>query len=224
MGSLSQEALLIRDFPKSERPRERLLREGKEKLTNQELLAIIIRNGTKQQSALQLAQRILHHFEGLYMLKDATVEELMQIKGIGEAKAVEICAAIELGRRINSFSFQEKYQISCPEDVARYVMDEMRFLTQEHFVALYLDTKNQVLHKKTIFIGSLNSSIVHPREVYKEALKRSAASIIVLHNHPSGVRLHGAQWQRFRMKSGIPHDIPWSASYLERKLVQGTIA
>lgn len=185
---------MIRDVPRSERPRERLLRDGKENLTNQELLAIILRTGTKYGSALQLAQNILQKFEGLHLLKDATVEELMQIKGIGEAKAVEICAAIELGRRINSLQVNDRFRITSPEDVANLVMDEMRFLTQEHFVALYLNTKNQVIHKKTIFIGSLNTSIVHPREVFKEALKRSAASIIALHNHPSGVRLYGVSW------------------------------
>lgn len=185
-------SFMIRDYPPNERPRERLLREGKEKLTNQELLAIIIRSGTKRSSALQLAQKILQHFEGLHLLKDASVEELMEIKGIGEAKAIEICAAIELGRRVNSLQLNDRYKITSPEDVSQFVMDEMRFLTQEHFVALYLDTKNHVIHKKTVFIGSLNSSIVHPREVFKEALKRSAASIIVLHNHPSGVRLYGA--------------------------------
>lgn len=185
-------SFMIRDYPPNERPRERLLREGKEKLTNQELLAIIIRSGTKRSSALQLAQKILQHFEGLHLLKDASVEELMEIKGIGEAKAIEICAAIELGRRVNSLQLNDRYKITSPEDVSQFVMDEMRFLTQEHFVALYLDTKNHVIHKKTVFIGSLNASIVHPREVFKEALKRSAASIIVLHNHPSGVRLYGA--------------------------------
>lgn len=183
---MGEQSLLIRDFPRMERPRERLLFEGKESLTNQELLAIILRTGTKQESAIQLAQRVLQQFEGLHLLKDATIEELTQIKGIGVAKAVEICAALELGRRINSMQSEERFKIRSPEDVSRYVMDEMRFLTQEHFVCLYLNTKNEVIHKKTIFIGSLNASIVHPREVFKEALKRSAASIIALHNHPSG--------------------------------------
>jgi len=120
------------------------------------------------------------------MLKDATLEELTKIKGIGKAKAIQLLAAVELGRRINSLTNEERYAIRSPEDGANYVMDEMRFLNQEHFVCLYLNTKNQVIHKQTVFIGSLNASIVHPREVFREAFRRSAASIICLHNHPSG--------------------------------------
>jgi len=178
--------LMIRDVPKEARPRERLLSDGPESLSNQELLALLLRTGTKEESVLQLAQRLLHHFEGLRLLKDATVEEMTSIKGIGEAKAIQILAAIELGRRIGRLSYDERYVIRSPEDGANYVMDDMRFLSQEHFVAIYLNTKNQVIHRKTVFIGSLNASIVHPREVFKEAIKRSAASIICAHNHPSG--------------------------------------
>ncbi|GGJ67471.1 DNA repair protein RadC [Anoxybacillus voinovskiensis] len=178
--------LMIRDVPKEARPRERLLSDGPESLSNQELLALLLRTGTKEESVLQLAQRLLHHFEGLRLLKDATVEEITSIKGIGEAKAIQILAAIELGRRIGRLSYDERYVIRSPEDGANYVMDDMRFLSQEHFVAIYLNTKNQVIHRKTVFIGSLNASIVHPREVFKEAIKRSAASIICAHNHPSG--------------------------------------
>ncbi|MCZ0756673.1 RadC family protein [Anoxybacillus sp. J5B_2022] len=178
--------LMIRDVPKEARPRERLLSDGPESLSNQELLALLLRTGTKEESVLQLAQRLLHHFEGLRLLKDATVEEMTSIKGIGEAKAIQILAAIELGRRIGRLSYDERYVIRSPEDGAKYVMDDMRFLSQEHFVAIYLNTKNQVIHRKTVFIGSLNASIVHPREVFKEAIKRSAASIICAHNHPSG--------------------------------------
>lgn len=177
---------MIKDFPKDERPRERFIKHGPESLSNQELLAILLRTGTKAESVLQLAQRLIKEFEGLRMLKDATLEELTQIKGIGEAKAIQILAAVELGRRINSLSNEERYSIRSPEDGANYVMEEMRFLNQEHFVCLYLNTKNQVIHKQTVFIGSLNASIVHPREVFREAFRRSAASIICIHNHPSG--------------------------------------
>ncbi|WP_374193879.1 DNA repair protein RadC [Alkalihalobacillus sp. BA299] len=177
---------MIRDVPYHERPRERLLAEGAKFLSNQELLAIILRTGSKEESVLQLAHRVLQKFDGLTMLKEATVEELQEIKGIGEAKAVEVCAVLELGRRISSLKLEERYVIRSPEDVSRYVMEDMRSLTQEHFVCLYLNTKNHVLHRETIFIGSLNASIVHPREVFKEALRRSAASFICLHNHPSG--------------------------------------
>ena len=178
--------MLLKDFPKDERPRERFIKLGPQNLSNQELIAIILRTGTKAESVIQLAQRLIKEFEGLRMLKDATLEELTKIKGIGKAKAIQLLAAVELGRRINSLTNEERYAIRSPEDGANYVMDEMRFLNQEHFVCLYLNTKNQVIHKQTVFIGSLNASIVHPREVFREAFRRSAASIICLHNHPTG--------------------------------------
>ncbi|SDO95956.1 DNA replication and repair protein RadC [Litchfieldia salsa] len=183
---MNSSSLMIRDFPIDERPRERLLSEGPESLSNHELLAIILRTGTKEESVLQLSNRLLNQFEGLRLLKEATVEEITSIKGIGPAKAIQIMASVELGRRIGRLQYEDRYVIRSPEDGANYLMEEMRFLTQEHFVCLYLNTKNQVLAKQTIFIGSLNASIVHPREVFKEAFKRSAASIIALHNHPSG--------------------------------------
>ncbi|WP_246941519.1 RadC family protein [Bacillus pinisoli] len=177
---------MIRDFPQNERPRERLVQDGATSLSNQELLAILLRTGSKESSVIQLANRLLTQFEGLRLLKDATIEELTSIKGIGETKAIQIMAALELGRRVGRLQYDDRYVIRTPEDGANYMMEEMRFLSQEHFVCLYLNTKNQVLHRQTIFIGSLNASIVHPREVFKEAFKRSAASIICLHNHPSG--------------------------------------
>ncbi|WP_147803507.1 RadC family protein [Alkalicoccus halolimnae] len=179
-------AMMIRDVPKSERPRERLLRDGAESLSNQELIALLLGSGTKTESVLELAGRIIQHFDGLKLLKEATAVELMEIHGIGEAKAVQLRAALEIGRRIKQFPVEETHVVRSPQDVADYMMEEMRHLKQEHFVALYLNTKNAVLHKKTLFIGSLNASIVHPRELYKEALRYSAASFICLHNHPSG--------------------------------------
>jgi DNA repair protein RadC len=178
--------LMIRDFPQDERPRERLIQSGAASLSNQELLAILLRTGTKSESVLQLSNRLLNRFDGLNLLKDASLEEITKTKGIGLAKAVQIMAAVEFGRRISNLAFDDRYSIRSPEDGANYVMNDMRFLAQEHFVCLYLNTKNQVLHKQTIFIGSLNASIVHPREVFKEAFRRSAASIICIHNHPSG--------------------------------------
>jgi DNA repair protein RadC len=179
-------SLMIRDFPQNERPRERLIQDGPTSLSNHELLAILLRTGSKQESVIQLANKLLIQFEGLRLLKDATIEELSNIKGIGETKAIQILAALELGRRVGRLQYEDRFVIRSPEDGANYMMEELRFLSQEHFVCLYLNTKNQVLHRKTIFIGSLNASIVHPREVFKEAFKRSAASIICLHNHPSG--------------------------------------
>ncbi|WP_026697309.1 RadC family protein [Alkalicoccus chagannorensis] len=178
--------MMVKDVPMSERPRERLLREGAEHLSNQELVALLLGSGSREESVIQLAGRVLHQFDGLKLLKETTAAELMEIRGIGEAKAVQLKAALELGRRIKQYPVEETHVIRSPQDVADYMMEDMRHLKQEHFVALYLNTKNAVLHKKTLFIGSLNSSLVHPREVYKEALRYSSASFICLHNHPSG--------------------------------------
>jgi DNA repair protein RadC len=183
---LSIERILIKDVPKDERPRERLMQAGSSALSNQELLAILLGSGSKNESVMSLAQRVLIHFEGLPLLKDATVEELTAIRGIGMAKAVVLKACLEIGRRIHSFKPQERYVIRSPEDGADFVMEELRHLNQEHFVCLFLNTKNQVIHQQTVFIGSLNASIVHPREIFREAVKRSAASFICAHNHPSG--------------------------------------
>src|SRR5574342_287673 len=180
------QTLMIRDFPQDERPRERFITNGPQSLSNHELVAILLRTGTSQESVLQLSNRLLTHFEGLRLLKAASLEEITAIKGIGKAKAIQVLAAVEIGRRIANLAYDDRYVIRSPEDGAKYVMNDMRFLTQEHFVCLYLNTKNQVMHKQTVFIGSLNASIVHPREVFKEALKRSAASVICIHNHPSG--------------------------------------
>nr|WP_303621460.1 DNA repair protein RadC [Paucisalibacillus globulus] len=179
-------SIMIKDVPKEDRPRERLLNLGASHLSNQELLAILLGSGTKEESVMALSNRLLMHFEGLKLLKDATIEELTAIKGIGSAKGVLILSALELGKRLSQYKPNERYVIRSPEDGADYVMEELRNLNQEHFVVLFLNTKNQIIHRQTIFIGSLNASIVHPREVFREAVKRSAASIIVAHNHPSG--------------------------------------
>ncbi|WP_042223330.1 RadC family protein [Oceanobacillus manasiensis] len=179
-------SIMIKNVPKNDRPRERLLENGADHLSNQELLAILLGSGTKAESVMALSNRVLMHFEGLKLLHDATIEELTAIKGIGTAKGVQLLSSIELGKRMSQYKPEVRYVIRSPEDGANYVMEEMRTLRQEHFVVLFLDTKNQVIHRQTIFIGSLNASIVHPREVFREAVKRSAASIIVIHNHPSG--------------------------------------
>lgn len=178
--------LMIKNVPKEDRPRERAVRLGPNHLTNQELLAILLGSGSKEESVMTLAGRVLMHFEGLKLLHDATIEELTAIKGIGPAKGVQILAAIELGRRMSQYKPHEKYVIRSPDDGASFIMEELRMLKQENFVVLFLNTKNQVIHRQTIFVGSLNASIVHPREVFREAVKRAAASIIVAHNHPSG--------------------------------------
>lgn len=157
--------IMIKDVPKDDRPRERLLKVGPGQVSNAELLAIILGSGTKSESVLSLSNRLLMHFEGLKLLNDATIEELIAIKGIGRAKGVLVLAAIELGKRMNGFQSGDRYVIRSPEDGADYIMEDMRVLNQEHFVALFLNTKNQVIHRQTIFIGSLNASIVHLRFV-----------------------------------------------------------
>ncbi|MDN7240358.1 DNA repair protein RadC [Planococcus sp. N028] len=183
---LTEQSLMIRDVHVADRPRERLVNQGPNSLSNQELIAILLRTGTKQESVLFLANRVLTYFEQIQQMKDATIEEMTSIKGIGQAKAVQLLAAVELGRRLSSKQTDVKYTIRSPKDAASYLMADMTSLKQEHFVVLFLNIKNQVMHRQTIFVGSLNASIVHPREIFREAVRRSAASIVCAHNHPSG--------------------------------------
>ncbi|QOV13381.1 DNA repair protein RadC [Viridibacillus arvi] len=177
---------MIRDVHQDDRPRERLKRQGAESLSSQELIAILLRTGTKEESVLHIANRVLTSFEQLHELKHAAIEEITSVKGIGEAKAIQLLAAIELGRRMSQQRIEDRYTIRSPQDAATYLMADMTALLQEHFVVLFLNVKNQIIHKQTIFIGSLNASIVHPREIFREAVKRSAASLVCAHNHPSG--------------------------------------
>lgn len=177
----------IKDLPISERPREKLYSYGPESLSNAELIAIIIRTGHKEDTAIDVAQRILNlDNKGLPFLSNATLEQLTSIKGIGECKASQILAAIEIGKRINRWKADDKVKVTSPMVIANLMMDEMRYLDKEHFNIAILDTKNQVLSIENISIGTLNASIVHPRDVFGMAIKKNANSIILLHNHPSG--------------------------------------
>lgn len=184
MGELKR--VMIRDVPEEERPRERMIRFGAGMLSNAELIAILLRTGTSSESVVELGTRVLSQAGGLRGLVGMTFNELIQFRGIGPAKAVQLLAGIELGRRISQMVPEERTAIRSPADAARLVMEEMRHLTQEHFVCLFLNTKNRVIDKECIFIGSLNTSVVHPREVFREAIRRSAAGVICIHNHPSG--------------------------------------
>ncbi|MGF7186160.1 DNA repair protein RadC [Desulfitispora alkaliphila] len=182
---------LIKELPLADRPRERLVKYGAETLTNSELLAILLRTGTKDQSVLSLAYKVLHTSDvsdvsGLRGLVTKSIQDLSEIKGIGVAKATQLKAAIELGRRISATVPEKRPAIKSPADVAMLLMEEMRYLEKEHFKTLLLNTKNEVLVVDTVSIGSLNASIVHPREVFQNPIKRSAKSIILVHNHPSG--------------------------------------
>ncbi len=167
-------------------PRERLEKYGEKALSYQELLAIILRTGYKEKHVMELSLHILYYFDSLFDLKMAPLEELQKIKGIGRVKAIEIKAAIELGLRLAKAT-QIKYgKITSSKEIGALMLEELGELKQEHLVAVYLNTKNEVLKKETIFIGSLNQSIAHPREIFKGAVKYSAARIILAHNHPSG--------------------------------------
>lgn len=177
----------IKALPREERPREKLLEYGPSKLSNSELLAILLSTGTKDTSSIGLGERILsHRGDGLRFLTDCTIEELKEIKGIGLAKASQLIAAVELGKRIALSAKVNNYRIKSPEDVKELLMEEMRYLKKEYFSILLLNTKNEVISIENISIGSLNASIVHPREVFSRAIKRNSASVILAHNHPSG--------------------------------------
>jgi len=168
------------------RPREKLLRYGPGILTNQELLAIIIRTGTRDANAIQLAESVLYQFRDLRGLISASVEEICSTaSGIGRAKAAQIKSALELARRLN-VQDSEVVRIKSPHDVAAWVMEDLRYLQQEQFKILMLNTKNIIIACEEVSRGSLNASIVHPREVFARAIKRSSAAIILVHNHPSG--------------------------------------
>ncbi|MCY9663768.1 DNA repair protein RadC [Paenibacillus alginolyticus] len=179
-------SLMLREVPQEERPRERMLQYGAGALSHAELLAILLRTGTVSESALRLAGRILSESGGLRSLVDMSKDQLTQIKGIGDAKALQIQAGIELGRRLAKSTFAERVTIRSPKDIADLVSEDLRYLQKEHFVCLFLNTKNHLLAQETLSMGSLNASIVHPREVFRAAIKRSSASIICVHNHPSG--------------------------------------
>ncbi len=176
----------IKDLPADTRPRERLLREGAEVLSDIEILAILLRTGSREATALDLAALIMLRFKTLRHLLGATIEELSEIKGVGPAKACQIKAALELARRTTVYSGQQHPVIKTPDDAAALVMEEMKHFDREHFRAILLNTKNRVIGTDRVSVGTLNSSVVHPRELFRNAIKRGAASIILLHNHPSG--------------------------------------
>jgi len=173
-------------LPTEERPRERLLRYGPQALSTAELLAIVLRTGTQERSAIDLAEYLLSQHGGLRGVANASVDELARIKGIGPVKGVQIAACVELGRRLAAHTDVEREAIRSPEDVAHYLLPKLRDVTKEHFISLLLDTRNRVMKMQTVSVGSLDASIVHPREVFKDAIAASAASVIVAHNHPSG--------------------------------------
>lgn len=177
---------MIRDLPLEERPRERLLAAGPRALSTSELLAIILRTGSGGENVVRLAERLLAAFGDLAGIHRASITELQIVKGIGPAKAIEIKAALELGRRLLALSPAAKPRITSPSDAANLVMAEMSHLDQENLRTLLLDMRNNVLKVETVYIGSLNKAMVRVGEVFKGAIKLNAAALIVIHNHPSG--------------------------------------
>ncbi|MDG0824597.1 DNA repair protein RadC [Staphylococcus equorum] len=176
----------INELADNQKPRERLLSHGASHLSHAELLAILINTGRKGSSSIDIANELLKSVDNLKELKMLSISDLNKIKGVGLYKALILKAAFELGERMHSGSVDDKIQISSPKDVADFMMGKMEHLTQEKFIALFLNSKNVIIKQKTIFVGTLNSSIVHPREIFSEAIKCASNAIIVLHNHPSG--------------------------------------
>jgi DNA repair protein RadC len=179
-------AYRIADLHESDRPRERLEALGPQALTNAELIAILVRVGVSGENAVDVGQRLLNKFGGLSGLHRAPFEELLNQHGVGEAKASQIKAAIELGRRLTLESPEERPSINSPADAAALVQYEMSALDQEHLRVMVLDRRNRVLKIVEVYKGSVSSSQVRVGEVFKEAVRKNASAIIVVHNHPSG--------------------------------------
>ena len=181
-------AIMVRDLPPEERPREKLLAYGPSGLSNAELLAILLRSGTWKKSVLRIAEEILARIkeQGLVGMVHISVAELAKIDGVGKVKAATLQAAIELARRLAVQQSAKIQMIMGPEDVARYAMPHYRFEQKEHFAVLLLNTKNHVISMPEVSVGSLSASVVHPREVFRAAIDHAAAAMILLHNHPSG--------------------------------------
>ena len=176
----------IKELPTSERPRERLLEYGVGALSTAELLAIILRTGTRDENVILLSHRILARFGSLAGMVQASTAEMISEHGLGPAKVAQLKAALELGRRMLVESPEERPQIRSPADAANMVMSEMGLLEQEQLRVILLDTKNRVLATPTIYVGSLNTSLIRVGELFREAIRTNCASLIVLHNHPSG--------------------------------------
>lgn len=172
---------------KQDYPRERISKCGVETLSNAELIAAIIGTGSQSKSVLHLANDFIAQLpDGLKSLVGQSVEELKTVDGIGNGKACQILASVELGKRVYHMSYESMKKISSPSDVSALMMAELRYKKQEYFKVIILDTKNQVISIETITIGTLNASLVHPREVFNLAIRKSAFGIILVHNHPSG--------------------------------------
>ncbi len=172
----------IKNLERIEQPREKLLKYGVEKLTDEELLAILLRTGLAGKNVLEVAKSVIKKFSGV-RLASATVSELTKVKGVGEVKALELVACFELGRRLLK---DKQVALVLSPRIVWERMEDLRTSKKEHFVVFFLDTQNQLIKREVVSIGTLNASLVHPREVFEPAIKHSVSHIIVAHNHPAG--------------------------------------
>ena len=179
-----KKSFTIKDLPKSERPREKLIKKGPKALKKEELLAIILRTGLKGKNAIEVAKDILLKY-GDKKLLNVSYEELRNMRGVGPTKAVQILAAIELGSRLFKEKSEKEVYINSSQDVIKEI-EYIKENKKENFVVLYLDARNKLIYKETVSIGSLNANLVHPREVFEPAVKYLTAQIVLAHNHPSG--------------------------------------
>ncbi len=178
---------MIKKLPLEERPREKMINYGEQALSNAELLAIILRTGTSNYSAIDIGHKIIEKCPNDFSeISHLSLKELCEIDGIGPSKACQILSSIELGKRIQRARFKKRYKVSSPESIFSFFREELGHEKIEKFIIVLLNTKNEILKWEIISIGSLNASIVHPREVFNKAIKNSAAAIIAIHNHPSG--------------------------------------
>ncbi|MBD3249285.1 DNA repair protein RadC [Candidatus Woesearchaeota archaeon] len=182
---MEHNSLKIKDFPLEERPRERLLGSGPSSLSTSELLAVILRTGNRKENVLELSKKLLksHDLRSLSRLRASGLKKKC---GIGEAKACQIIACFELGRRAAGLKSSKNKTINSAKDIAKSLIPELSGLKKEHLIGIFLNSRKKIIKKETIFIGSLDSSIIHPRELFKAALAESAAALILVHNHPSG--------------------------------------
>jgi DNA repair protein RadC len=177
---------LIKEIPSAERPRERFLELGADQVFTYELLAILLRTGSKEESVIDLSKKLFYKAKTLKNLSLMRIDDLTKVKGIGPSKAIQILAAFELGKRMHSEDYKKRLKMHNPESIFLYLKDQLELKTQEHLIGLFLNTKGELIKKETIFVGSLNMSVVHPREIFKKAVQVSAASMVIAHNHPSG--------------------------------------
>lgn len=201
----------IKDLPFDERPREKLKSKGKEALSNEELIAILLKTGSKEKSAKDIAIELIKSLKDIRDLHTISIADLTRIKGIKEAKAITLIAAIELGKRASQIFYEEKVKIQHAEDVFFLLRPQMIGLKQEQLIALFLNTKNELLSYKVIFVGTQNKSITHPREIFYYAIKSGAMKIILAHNHPSNDVTPSQEDMEFTKKiveSGLLLQIP----------------